>query len=124
PAAHGLIDSFVFFAPPTKQQVLLFDTLIFPRFHLDDQGASMADFAVLDRLRDAGVVRGLTLTDDDEEPWLGHEPGRDLWLRFPRGRGDDPVSAVRALRAAVAEAFGIEAVPVVRRPGDWTWAGP
>jgi hypothetical protein len=120
-ATHGLIDSFVDYSLPTKQLVLLFDSLVYVREHLDDQIGSATDFLILDQLREQRIVQCVTLTagPEDEPPWFGFDEARDLWMRKPVGPVVEPAEYLRALRGALAAAHGIDAVPVLRRPGDW-----
>lgn len=122
-ASHGLIDSFLDYSLPTRQQVLLFDRLVYVREHFEDQIATAEDIRVLDELQDQGIVQCVTLTDGPEEepPWFGFDETRDLWMRQPQGARTAPIDYLRALRAGLATSHGIDAVPVLRSPSDWAW---
>jgi hypothetical protein len=121
-APNALVDSFLFLGLPSKQQVLLFDSLIYPRQHLEDQIISRDDFPVFEELQERKIIRQLTLTRGDERPWLGFNPARDLWMQEPSLPDRHSAMAMaRALRADLLKTQGIDAVPVKR--GEWDW-GP
>ena len=121
-ASHGLVDSFVDFGLPSKQQVLLFDSLIYPRRHLDDQIMGREEYPVFEALSERGIIRSLTLTDDAERPWFGFNPSRDLWLREPAAaEHQSPMALARSLRAALLASASIDAVPIRRKRWDWSW---
>lgn len=121
-APHGLVDSFLDFGLPSKQQILLFDSLIYPRRHLDDQLMSREDFPVFEDLSARGIIRSLTLTDDDQTPWFGFNPDRDLWLREPPpAEQPSPMSMARSLRGLLLASASIDAVPIRRHTWDWHW---